>query len=191
MPKRKEMQKRYRELKNKLPITSNGYEYVVKHTEVFEVDTYLATKDPFYSEFIIIPDGRIIPAIPSHSAVMDSLLNFLWDDGWDLSPQWLVEERLYYTGAIQCWEMLQQGFEEPMKAQKTTMEKLIQSGSIKESAYTCYNADKRDYFIRNKERIHEEAVDFNKEYKEEQFLKRCGDPANLEFYMALDEIGVI
>lgn len=50
MPKRKEMQKRYRELKNKLPITSNGYEYVAKHTEVFEVDTYLATKDPFYSE---------------------------------------------------------------------------------------------------------------------------------------------
>lgn len=30
MPKRKEMQKRYRELKDKLPITSNGYEYVVR-----------------------------------------------------------------------------------------------------------------------------------------------------------------
>ena len=45
----------------------------------------LATRDPFYSEFIIIPGGRIVLTIPSHSVVMDSLLNFLWDDEWDLS----------------------------------------------------------------------------------------------------------
>lgn len=39
--------------------------------------------------------------------------------------------------------------------------------------YTCYNADKHEYLIRNKERINEEIIDFNEEYKEESFLNNA------------------
>ena len=65
-------------LTDSLPITAYGFENTSMATQIMSVDEYIKHhKDPYYCESIILPDGRIVLARPSHIAVLDSLLNHI------------------------------------------------------------------------------------------------------------------
>ena len=148
-----------------LDITASGYEGLNYKTEVLTVDDYIKEKSvPYYAEFLVLPDGRIIPAEPSHSIVLDSLLYYLNDGHFSLSPTWLVEERLYYTGAITCWREFQNGFSELTKAQEATLEQL-EKAEIIIKKYSCYNEEKQEFFLEIKDDVHKKAIEFEEKMK--------------------------
>lgn len=151
--------KHYEALENRLPITAGGYEDIGYVTPVMTVEEYLEQfQDPYYCELVVLPDGRIIPAQPSHAIVMDSLLNFLnGSEPFILSRAWLVEERLYYTGAIMVWKEVQTSYDAATPEQEATLKKLVAEGRI-EHKHNYYEQHKRDYFARNAIEIHEEAL---------------------------------
>lgn len=142
-----------------LKITSGGYEEIDYIVPVLTVEEYLAKKEPFYSEFILLPDGRIIEAQPSHAYVLESLVNYLNGGKFDFSPTWYIEERLYYTGAVACWLESQNGFEELTEAQEETLLILKEKGEIKLD-YSHYSLEKITYFLSIMSHIREEARAF-------------------------------
>ena len=142
-----------------LKITSGGYEEMDYIVPVLTVKEYLAKKEPFYSEFILLPDGRIIEAKPSHAYVLESLVNYLNGEKFNFSPTWYVEERLYYTGAVACWLESQNGFEELTEAQEETLLILKEKGEIKLD-YSHYSLEKITYFLSIMSHIREEARAF-------------------------------
>ena len=92
-------------LTNSLPITAYGFENTSMATQIMSVNEYINHhKNPYYCECIILPDGRVVLARPSHMAVLDSLLNYIQGSTFVLSPYWFVEERLYYTDSILVWK---------------------------------------------------------------------------------------
>lgn len=126
---------------------------------VLTVEEYLVKKEPFYSEFILLPDGRILEAKPSHAYVLESLVNYLNGEKFNFSPTWYVEERLYYTGAVACWLESQNGFEELTEAQEETLLILKEKGEIKLD-YSHYSLEKITYFLSIMSHIREEARAF-------------------------------
>ena len=142
-----------------LKITSGGYEEMDYIVPVLTVEEYLEKKEPFYSEFILLPDGRIIGAKPSHAYVLESLVNYLNGEKFNFSPTWYVEERLYYTGAVACWLESQNGFEELTEAQEETLLILKEKGEIKLD-YSHYSLEKITYFLSIMSHIREEARAF-------------------------------
>lgn len=142
-----------------LKITSGGYEEMDYIVPVLTVEEYLVKKEPFYSEFILLPDGRIIEAKPSHAYVLESLVNYLNGEKFNFSPTWYVEERLYYTGAVACWLESQNGFEELTEAQEETLLILKEKGEIKLD-YSHYSLEKITYFLSIMSHIREEARAF-------------------------------
>jgi hypothetical protein len=142
-----------------LKITSGGYEEMDYIVPVLTVEEYLEKKEPFYSEFILLPDGRIIEAKPSHAYVLESLVNYLNGEKFNFSPTWYVEERLYYTGAVACWLESQNGFEELTEAQEETLLILKEKGEIKLD-YSHYSLEKITYFLSIMSHIREEARAF-------------------------------
>lgn len=139
-----------------LKITSGGYEEMDYIVPVLTVEEYLEKKEPFYSEFILLPDGRIIEAKPSHAYVLESLVNYLNGEKFNFSPTWYVEERLYYTGAVACWLESQNGFEELTEAQEETLLILKEKGEIRLD-YSHYSLEKITYFLSIMPHIREEA----------------------------------
>ena len=131
---------------NSLKITSGGYEGMDYIVPVLTVEEYLAKKEPFYSEFILLPDGRIIEAKPSHAYVLESLVNHLNEEKFDFSPTWYIEERFYHTGAVACWLESQSGFEELTEAQEETLRILEEKEEIKLN-YSHYSREKINYFF--------------------------------------------
>ena len=150
-----------------LKITSGGYEKMDYIVPVLTVEEYLAKKEPFYSEFILLPDGRIIEAKPSHAYVLESLVNYLNGGKFDFSPTWYIEERLYYTGAVACWLESQSGFEELTEAQEETLLILKEKGEIKLD-YSHYPREKINYFFSIMAEIREEARAFAEKHKKTQ-----------------------
>ena len=142
-----------------LKITSGGYEEMDYIVPVLTVEEYLEKKEPFYSEFILLPDGRIIEAKPSHAYVLESLVNYLNGEKFNFSPTWYVEERLYYTGAVACWLESQNGFEELTEPQEETLLILKEKGEIKLD-YSHYSLEKITYFLSIMSHIREEARAF-------------------------------
>lgn len=142
-----------------LKITAGGYEELGYEVPVVTVDEYMKNKVPFYAEFILLPDGRIVDAQPSHAYCLDSLLNYLNGGKFHLSPTWFIEERLYYTGAVACWIHGQSGFAELTKEQKETLEKLSQNDVIKFN-YHSYDEDKIDYFLSIKDDVRKKVIEF-------------------------------
>lgn len=142
-----------------LKITSGGYEEMDYIVPVLTVEEYLEKKEPFYSEFILLPDGRIIEAKPSHAYVLESLVNYLNGEKFNFSPTWYVEERLYYTGAVACWLESQNSFEELTEAQEETLLILKEKGEIKLD-YSHYSLEKITYFLSIMSHIREEARAF-------------------------------
>lgn len=142
-----------------LKITSGGYEEMDYIVPVLTVEEYLEKKESFYSEFILLPDGRIIEAKPSHAYVLESLVNYLNGEKFNFSPTWYVEERLYYTGAVACWLESQNGFEELTEAQEETLLILKEKGEIKLD-YSHYSLEKITYFLSIMSHIREEARAF-------------------------------
>lgn len=142
-----------------LKITSGGYEEMDYIVPVLTVEEYLEKKEPFYSEFILLPDGRIIEAKPSHAYILESLVNYLNGEKFNFSPTWYVEERLYYTGAVACWLESQNGFEELTEAQEETLLILKEKGEIKLD-YSHYSLEKITYFLSIMSHIREEARAF-------------------------------
>lgn len=152
---------------NSLKITSGGYEGMDYIVSVLTVEEYLAKKEPFYSEFILLPDGRIIEAKPSHAYVLESLANYLNGGKFDFSPTWYIEERLYYTGAVACWLESQSGFEELTGAQEETLLILEEKKEIKFN-YSHYSREKINYFFSIMPSIREEARTFAEKHKKTQ-----------------------
>lgn len=129
-----------------LKITSGGYEEMDYIVPVLTVEEYLVKKEPFYSEFILLPDGRIIEATPSHTIMLESLVNYLNGGKFTFSVTWFIEEAFYYTGAVSCWEHGQMGFSQLTEKQKTTLETLANHHCIRLN-YECYSEEKIDYFL--------------------------------------------
>lgn len=50
-----------------LDITGGGYEDCDYKIPVLSVEEYLSIKDPYYSEFIVLPNGKILETKPSHT----------------------------------------------------------------------------------------------------------------------------
>ena len=150
-----------------LKITSGGYEEVDYIVPVLTVEEYLKKKEPFYAEFILLPDGRIIEAQPSHAYVLESLVNYLNGEKFDFSPTWYIEERFYYTGAVACWLESQNGFEELTEAQEETLLILKEKGEIKLN-YSHYSREKINYFFSIMTEIRKEARAFAEKYKKMQ-----------------------
>ena len=147
-----------------LKITSGGYEEMDYIVPVLTVEEYLAKKEPFYSEFILLPDGRIIEAQPSHAYVLESLVNYLNGGKFDFSPTWYIEERFYYTGAVACWLESQNGFEELTEAQEETLLILKEKGEIKLN-YSHFPRELINHFFSIMAEIREEARAFAEKYK--------------------------
>lgn len=150
-----------------LKITSGGYEEMDYIVPVLTVEEYLAKKEPFYSEFILLPDGRIIEAQPSHAYVLESLVNYLNGEKFDFSPTWYIEERFYHTGAVACWLESQNGFEELTEAQEETLLILKEKGEIKLN-YSHYSREKINYFFSIMTEIRKEARAFAEKHKKTQ-----------------------
>lgn len=158
-------QSNYSQLGTHLRITGIGFENLYRQTPVMSVHEYLNVADPFDNELIIIPDGRIIPAQPSHSYVLDSLLNLLYEEAplFPLSPYWLIEERLYHTGAIQVWQHNQTSYSAPTQAQIKTLGHLVNNNIIRLN-YEWLSEEKRQFFESNYNYIHKEAILWNKQH---------------------------
>ena len=161
------MNKRKLKVLTSLKITSGGYEEMDYIVPVLTVEEYLAKKEPFYSEFILLPDGRIIEAKPSHAYVLESLVNYLNGEKFNFSPTWYIEERLYYTGAVACWLESQNGFEELTEAQEETLLILKEKGEIKFD-YSHYSREKINYFFSIMAEIREGARAFAEKHKKTQ-----------------------
>ena len=129
-----------------LDITGGGYEDCDYKIPVLSVEEYLSIKDPYYSEFIVLPDGKILEAKPSHTIVLESLVNYLNGGKFTFSVTWFIEEVFYYTGAVSCWEHGQMGFSQLTEKQKTTLETLANHQCIRLN-YECYSEEKIDYFL--------------------------------------------
>jgi len=147
-----------------LKITSGGYEKMDYIVPVLTVEEYLEKKEPFYAEFILLPDGRIIEAQPSHAYVLESLVNYLNEGKFDFSPTWYIEERFYYTGAAACWLENQNGFEELTEAQKETLRILEEKGEIKFN-YSHFSKELTEHFFSIMASIREEARAFAEKHK--------------------------
>lgn len=160
----KNMNKRKLKELTSLKITSGGYEEMDYIVPVLTVEEYLEKKEPFYSEFILLPDGRIIEARPSHAYVLDSLVNYLNGGKFDFSPTWYIEERLCYTGAVACWLESQSGFEELTEEQEETLRILEEKEEIKFN-YSHYSREKINYFFSIMPSIREEARAFAEKQK--------------------------
>lgn len=126
---------------------------------VLTVEEYLEKKEPFYSEFILLPDGRIIEAKPSHAYVLESLVNYLNGEKFDFSPTWYIEERFYHTGAVACWLESQNGFEELTEAQEETLLVLKEKSEIKLN-YSHFPRELINHFFSIMAEIREEARAF-------------------------------
>lgn len=163
----KNMNKRKLKELTSLKITSGGYEEMDYIVPVLTVEEYLAKKEPFYSEFILLPDGRIIEAKPSHAYVLESLVNHLNEEKFDFSPTWYIEERFYHTGAVACWLESQSGFEELTEAQEETLHILEEKGEIKLN-HSHYSREKINYFFSIMPSIREEACAFAEKHKKTQ-----------------------
>lgn len=163
----KNMNKRKLKELTSLKITSGGYEEMDYIVPVLTVEEYLAKKEPFYSEFILLPDGRVIEAQPSHAYVLESLVNYLNGEKFNFSPTWYVEERFYHTGAVACWLESQNGFEELTEAQEETLLILKEKGEIKLN-YSHYSRKKINYFFSIMTEIRKEARAFAEKYKKMQ-----------------------
>lgn len=163
----KNMNKRKLKELTSLKITSGGYEEMDYIVPVLTVEEYLAKKEPFYSEFILLPDGRVIEAQPSHAYVLESLVNYLNGEKFNFSPTWYVEERFYHTGAVACWLESQNGFEELTEAQEETLLILKEKGEIKLN-YSHYSRKKNNYFFSIMTEIRKEARAFAEKYKKMQ-----------------------
>lgn len=155
----KNMNKRKLKELTSLKITSGGYEEMDYIVPVLTVEEYLEKKEPFYSEFILLPDGRIIEAKPSHAYVLESLVNYLNGGKFNFSPTWYIEERLYYTGAVACWLEAQNGFEGLTEEQEKTLLILKEKGEIRLD-YSHYSLEKITYFLSIMPHIREEARAF-------------------------------
>ena len=160
----KNMNKRKLKELTSLKITSGGYEEMDYIVPVLTVEEYLAKKEPFYSEFILLPDGRVIEAQPSHAYVLESLVNYLNGEKFNFSPTWYVEERFYHTGAVACWLESQNGFEELTEAQEETLLILKEKGEIKLN-YSHYSRKKINYFFSIMTEIRKEARAFAEKHK--------------------------
>lgn len=164
---------KFKELGNRLTITASGYEGLDYVVPVLTIDEYLEQYAPnqiHYCECVILPDGRIIPAQPSHAIVMDSLLNFLnGNKPFTLSMTWLVEERVYYTGAVMVWNDVQTSFSLPTSEQAKTILKLAEADQITSNVHS-YDIGKQRYFTKSAEDIHQEAVE---QYKQRERLARA------------------
>ena len=147
-----------------LKITSGGYEEMDYIVPVLTVEEYLKKKEPFYAEFILLPDGRIIEAQPSHAYVLESLVNYLNGGKFDFSPTWYIEERFYYTGAVACWLEIQNSFEELTKAQEETLRTLEEKREIKFN-YSHFSKELTEHFLSIMAAIREEARAFAEKYK--------------------------
>ena len=150
-----------------LKITSGGYEEMDYIVPVLTVEEYLEKKEPFYSEFILLPDGRIIEDKPSHAYVLESLVNHLNEEKFDFSPTWYIEECFYHTGVVACWLENQSGFEELTKAQEETLRILEEKEEIKLN-YSHYSREKINYFFSIMGNIREEARAFAEKHKKTQ-----------------------
>lgn len=146
-----------------LKITSGGYEEMDYIVPVLTVEEYLEKKEPFYSEFILLPDGRIIEAKPSHAYVLESLVNYLNGEKFNFSPTWYIEERFYYTGSVACWLEIQNGFQELTKEQEETLLILEEKGEIKFNYYH-YSRELINHFFSIMASIREEARVFAKKH---------------------------
>lgn len=159
-------QENYSRLGNYLRITAIGFDNIYRQTPIMSIEEYLCRiVKKFDNELIILPDGRIIPAEPSHSYVLDSILNLLYDDAdvFPLSPYWLIEERLYHTGAIQVWQYNQTSYSAPTQEQMKTLGKLVNHNIINLN-YEWFSEEKRQYFESNYDTIHQEAIVWNKKH---------------------------
>lgn len=150
---------------NSLPITAYGFENTSMATQIMSVNQYINHyKDPYYCECIILPDGRIVLARPSHMAVLDSLLNHINGSTFVLSPYWFVEERLYYTDSILVWKESQQSFTQNItNAQKHTLEILEQNDCIVFDLQS-FPKEKQEHFKKNAHKFHQEALEWDKKY---------------------------
>ena len=146
-------------LTDSLPITAYGFENTSMATQIMSVDEYIKHhKDPYYCESIILPDGRIVLARPSHMAVLDSLLNHINGSTFVLSPYWFVEERLYYTDSILVWKESQQSFTQNItNAQKHTLEVLEQNDCIVFDLQS-FPKEKQEFFTENVQKFHQLAT---------------------------------
>ena len=152
-------------LTDSLPITAYGFENTSMATQIMSVDEYIKHhKDPYYCECIILPDGRIVLARPSHMAVLDSLLYHINGSTFVLSPYWFVEERLYYTDSILVWKESQQSFTQNItNAQKHTLEILEQNDCIMFDLQS-FPKEKQEFFTENVQKFHQEALEWDKKY---------------------------
>ena len=152
-------------LTNSLPITAYGFENISMATQIMSVNEYINHhKDPYYCECIILPDGRVVLARPSHMAVLDSLLNYIQGSTFVLSPYWFVEERLYYTDSILVWKESQQSFTQNItNAQKHTLEILEQNHCIVFNLQS-FPKEKQEHFTKNAQKFHQEVLEWDKKY---------------------------
>lgn len=154
----------YQNLGDYLLITSYGYEDIGYTVPVQSVEEFLKNKDRYYNECVILPDGRVIEASPSHTYVGESLVNFLAGEKYAFSPTWLVEERLYLTRAIFVWESFQTMFDEDRvtEEQLNTILKIADSTFV-EVNLESFEKEKIQYFLERFDSIREEAVEWAKE----------------------------
>lgn len=145
-------------MRKKLAISSIGYDGSGLEVEILSVDKYLEQETP-HGECVILPDGRIISAIPSHNDVLESLLNYAYGSKWLVSVEFYEEELLYYTGSIMCWEDVQKGFKKATQKQRETLEKLSEAGVI-ENNYKHYSLSRQERFKRLKPLIHSMAIKY-------------------------------
>mgnify|MGYP000866885535 CR=1 FL=1 len=153
----------YQDLGDNLIITSYGYEDSGYIVPIQSVDEYLENKDRYYNECVILPDGRVIEASPSHTYVGESLVNFLAGERYVFSPTWLVEERLYLTKAIYVWESFQTTFDKDgvTEEQLATLLKIADSTFV-EVNLESFEKEKIEYFLEQFDSIREEAIEWTK-----------------------------
>lgn len=124
-------------LQHNLPITGLGYKDFGYQTPVYTFEEYSKNKDPYNSECLILPDGRIIPAEPSHQLVLSSLVDFIEQKETDYSMIWFYEELLLLTQSVVVYEKIQKSFFEANLQQAATLEKMVDATYIKSNLENC------------------------------------------------------
>ena len=133
-------------LQHKLPITGLGYKDFGYQTPIYTFEEYSKNKDPYNSECLVLPDGRIVPAEPSHQLVLSSLVDFIEQQETDYSMVWFYEELLLLTQSVVVYEEMQKSFFEPNQQQATTLKKMVDATYIKSNLETCHHPFMQERF---------------------------------------------
>lgn len=119
-----------------IPISSGGYEELKMFTPIMTVSDYIDKSSPYYCELLILPDGRVLPAEPSHTMLIESIICVLTATDYkalleNLSIPWYREELLALSGVISVWKEQQEAITpELTKGQRESLRELSEAGLI-------------------------------------------------------------